>query len=151
MRLPRIAKQRAFKLACAPRGCENMTARDGDSPCFTIRSWITIPAHPTGNGALGMNRLFIFLIGSAVGACLIYSALTHHLLYTNSGWELVPKTSATFDDWYVDVRKFDLASWSEHRELVAAIIKAEKNQILGDATQSTLEQSARRVVDRLRQ
>jgi hypothetical protein len=35
--------------------------------------------------------------------------------------------------------------------LVAAIIKAEKNQILGDATQSTLEQSARRVVDRLRQ
>ena len=98
-----------------------------------------------------MRRLFTFILGTAVGGCLIYAALTHHLLRTKGGWEFLPKTSATFDDWYVDVREFDLTHWAEHRELVAAIIKAEKNQILGDATQTTVERSAQRMVDRLRQ
>jgi hypothetical protein len=97
-----------------------------------------------------MSRLFVFIVGIVVGAGLIYAALTHHFVRTSSGWQIVPKTSATFDDFYVDVREFDVSNWSEHRELVAAIIKAEKSQILGDAAQSSLEKTAGRFIEGLR-
>ena len=97
-----------------------------------------------------MRRISVFIIGCLAGGAIMYGGLTHHLLRTSDGWELIPKSSATFDDSFVDVRKFTLSDWAEHRELVAAIVKAQKEQILGGATQNTLEQSAGRVFDEIR-
>jgi hypothetical protein len=97
-----------------------------------------------------MSRLTVFITGTAVGAALIYAALTHHLLRTSSGWEFVPKTTATFEDSYVDVREFGLVNWADHRELVAALIKADKNQVLGDAARSTLEVNVKGMLDGFR-
>jgi hypothetical protein len=98
-----------------------------------------------------MGRISIFIVGAAVGAVLLYGAMTHHLVRTPKGLQIVPKTNASFDDSYVDVRSFSLSDWAEHRELVTAIVKAEKDQILGDAAEQTIEQSANRLLDGVRQ
>jgi hypothetical protein len=92
-----------------------------------------------------------FIVGAAVGAVALYGALTHHLVRTADGWEVVPKTSATLEDSYVDVRRFGLPEWAEHRELAAAIMKAQKEQILSEAAQQTIEQSAKGLLEGLRQ
>jgi len=97
-----------------------------------------------------MKRISWFIAGCVAGGAFMYAGITHHLLGTSSGWELVPKSSATFDDSFLDVREFGLSDWAEHRELVAAIIKAEKEKILGEAAQHSIEKTAGRLVDDLR-
>jgi hypothetical protein len=97
-----------------------------------------------------MSRLSVFIFGILVGGALIYGALTHYLLHTSSGWELVPKTSATFDDSYLDVRAFTVAEWAEHRELVGAIVAAKKEHILGKAAQDGIEQGVTQLLDEFR-
>jgi hypothetical protein len=97
-----------------------------------------------------MSRLSTFIIGILVGGGLIYGALTHHLLHTSSGWELVPKASTTFDDSYLDVRSFSLADWAEHRNLVAAIVAAKKEHILGEAAEAGIEHGVTQLLDEFR-
>jgi hypothetical protein len=97
-----------------------------------------------------MSRLATFIIGILIGGGLIYGALMHHLLHTSSGWELVPKSSATFDDAYLDVRAFTVADWTEHRELVAAIVASKKEHILGEAAQDGIEHGVMQLLDEFR-
>jgi hypothetical protein len=97
-----------------------------------------------------MSRLGTFIFGIVVGGGLIYGALTHHLLHTSSGWELVPKASTTFDDSYLDVRNFTLTDWAEHRELVAAIVAAKKEHILGESAEAGIEQGVMQLLDEFR-
>jgi hypothetical protein len=97
-----------------------------------------------------MGRLATFILGILVGGGLIYGALTHHVLHTSAGFELVPKASATFDDSYLDVRNFTLADWAEHRGLVAAIVNAKKEHILGEAAEAGIEQGVIQMLDEFR-
>jgi hypothetical protein len=97
-----------------------------------------------------MSRLATFIFGILVGGGLIYGALTHHLLRTAAGWELVAKAGATFDDSYLDVRSFTLADWAEHRELVAAIVAAKKEHILGESAEASIEQGVTQMLDEFR-
>ncbi len=97
-----------------------------------------------------MSRLFYMFVGVILGGGAIYGALMYHLLRTNDGWEMVPKTSATFTDAYVDMRNFTLADWTQHRDLVAALINAKKESLLGDSPQNQVEQSVGRMLDSIR-
>ena len=97
-----------------------------------------------------MSRLAVFIFGILVGGGLLYGALTQHLLHTTSGWELVPKVAANFDDSYLDVRKFSLADWAQHQQLVAAIVAAKKEHILGEAAEAGIEQGVTQLLDEFR-
>lgn len=87
-----------------------------------------------------MGRLSNFLMGVVVGGVVMFVALTYHVVRTTDGYELVPKLTAGFAETYVDVRNFGVSDWSNHKALVAAIVRADKQQILqGSSAESLTE------------
>ncbi len=85
-----------------------------------------------------MGRLSSFATGVAVGAGVMFGALTFHLVRTTEGYELVPKITAGFADTYVDVRTFGVSDWANHKPLVAAIVRADKQKILAPSSAENL-------------
>jgi hypothetical protein len=83
----------------------------------------------------GMGRMIILLVGIAIGAAGVYGSLNYHLIHTQDGFEAIPKTSATFNDTYVDVRSFGVGDWADHKDLVAALIAAKKESVMGEAAE----------------
>ena len=96
-----------------------------------------------------MGRAGSFVAGCVVGGAAIFTSLKYHVVQTNEGFELVPKLTASFSESYVDVRKFTPSDWNEHKSLVAAIVKADKSQILGDSTADHLRDGAKDVLANL--
>jgi hypothetical protein len=85
-----------------------------------------------------MARLNSFFLGLLAGAALTYFALGYHVLRTKDGFEVIRKTTPTFAQSYVDVRTFDGGAWTERPELAAAVMKAGKEELLGDAALESL-------------
>lgn len=96
-----------------------------------------------------MSRIGTFLFGVIVGGCLVYSAQRFHVLRTEDGLETVPKISATFSETFVDIRGFDASDWLEHKELAAAVIRAEKQHLLKQAVADTVQKQVDRWLDDL--
>lgn len=84
-----------------------------------------------------MGRIGTFIFGLAIGAGLIFGAQRYHLLRTAEGFYLVPKIESTMSDAYVDIRQFRLDDWARRPSLAAAILKAKKEHLLGDAAGSS--------------
>lgn len=74
-----------------------------------------------------------FLTGGVVGGALVYGALTQHVVRTDAGVELIPKSQATFAETYLDVRTFTPGDWTRHRLLVADILAARKEHLFTTA------------------
>lgn len=79
-----------------------------------------------------------FLSGAVVGGSLVFGSLSYHFIRTNDGLQLVPKTSATFHETYLDARKFGLSDWTRHKTVVAAIVKAKKDSIFQGSAVDTM-------------
>lgn len=88
-----------------------------------------------------MGRLWTFFWGMVVGAILLYGAMNYHVVNTHDGLQVVPKTTASLGDTYVDIRGFGIDDWAEHRDLAMALIKADKGELLGDAAISTVRET----------
>jgi hypothetical protein len=85
-----------------------------------------------------MGRFSWMVMGILLGAGLAYGASTNYVVRTNQGFELVPKTSVSFNEPYVDARTFSPYDWSQHSQLSTDIIKAGKQHIF---TQSLIPTS----------
>ena len=96
-----------------------------------------------------MGRAGSFAAGCVVGGAAIFTSLKYHVVHTNNGFEFVPKLTANFSETYVDVRKFTPSDWDDHKSLVAAMVKADKSDILGDATADHLRDAANDVLANL--
>ena len=96
-----------------------------------------------------MGRLGTFLFGVAVGAGLVFGSLKYHVLRAHDGMHLVPKVSSTFEDAYVDIRQFGPSDWSQHRTLTASLIKANKEDLIGETASYSLRESLRTALDGL--
>ncbi|MDZ4819177.1 MAG: hypothetical protein SGJ20_09415 [Planctomycetota bacterium] len=97
-----------------------------------------------------MSRMFYLFLGAVIGAGLIYGSLMYHLVQSKEGWDLVPKTSASFTDTYVDIRAFTVTDWTSHSELVAALIKAEKQNLMGESTVDQIKDSMGQMLNSFR-
>jgi Fe-S cluster biosynthesis and repair protein YggX len=86
-----------------------------------------------------MKRLTYLAIGMIVGGLLVTASLKYHVLRTSEGFTMVPKTSNTFQDAYVDVRQFGVADWASHQSLTLAIIQAKKESILHASARDNVE------------
>jgi hypothetical protein len=75
--------------------------------------------------------------GAAVGGSLVFGSLSYHFLRTEEGVQLIPKLSATFHETYIDVRNFGASDWARHKSIVAAIVRAKKDEIFEDTTVDT--------------
>jgi hypothetical protein len=96
-----------------------------------------------------MNRLSSFFTGLIVGAAGLYWAMTFHVVRADDGVHVVPKVSAGLGDAYVDIREFGAEQWSEHRSLAAAIVHAEKDELLKESALSNLRHAAQGALESL--
>ena len=84
-----------------------------------------------------MTRLFYLVAGFVVGAACVIVSLKYHILQTADGLTMVPKQSASLQETYVDIRKFGIADWMEHRTLAAALIAAKKEHLMQTSVANT--------------
>lgn len=82
-----------------------------------------------------------FLSGAVVGGVLVFGTLSYHVLRTDDGVQIVPKAVPTFYETYVDIREFNVSDWARHKTLVAAIVKAKKEQLFGGAAVGTVTEN----------
>lgn len=92
-----------------------------------------------------MRRLPTFIFGVIVGGLLIYGGLHYHLINTPSGFHLVPKVNSTLASTYVDIRGWGLAEWTQHQDVAAALLSANRQDLM----QSAAEDSIRTGLDRI--
>jgi hypothetical protein len=90
-----------------------------------------------------MSRLPAFLVGMATGAMLLYAAMNFHLLRARDGLHLVAKDPPRLSEVYVDVRQFGVSEWSQHPQLAAALVRADKRNLIEDTTLGSLQESAK--------
>jgi hypothetical protein len=74
-----------------------------------------------------------FLIGAVLGGAGVFASLSYHFVHTKEGVQKIPKLSPTFSDIYVDARAYTAADWQKHKAVTAAILRANKGAIIGDA------------------
>jgi hypothetical protein len=90
-----------------------------------------------------------FLAGAVVGGGLVFGSLSYHVVHTNDGIVWIPKNSPTFLETYLDVRNFGVSDWSRHKGVVAAIVRAKRESIFGDAAVDTAQEGVSNIMGRL--
>ncbi len=96
-----------------------------------------------------MKRANGFLAGLVVGAMGMYGAMTHHVVRAVDGWHWVPKSPPCLSQTYVDIREFQARDWNEHRSLAAALVKADKANLISSSSLRGLQNSTREALDSL--
>ena len=97
-----------------------------------------------------MRRLTTFISGMIVGGILLYVALNYHLIRAQDGLHFVTKTDPSLAATYVDIRNFTVADWTQHANLAAAIMQADKTELMRGSAIDSLENSVDRFLDRAR-
>ncbi|MEL7267488.1 MAG: hypothetical protein AAFN70_08370 [Planctomycetota bacterium] len=69
-----------------------------------------------------------FFAGFIVGAIVLFTLMSYHIVYSENGLVLVPKIDKGFSDPYVDVRGFTIEDWREHRGLAVAVARSQETQ-----------------------
>ena len=105
----------------------------------------TYPRQST-TGAAIMGRITTFLFGVIIGGAAVFGSLKYHVVRAEDGVHLVPKTSSSFEEIYVDVREFGPTDWTEHTDLAIAMVKADKEHLIGDTTANSIRQSVHNVL-----
>jgi hypothetical protein len=88
-----------------------------------------------------MGRFTTFLSGFLLGGVVTYLAMHYHIVHAEAGVEFVPKVIPNLHDVYVDIREFEISDWEQHRNLAAALIKAEKSELIGESAERQLRDS----------
>lgn len=96
-----------------------------------------------------MKRIKYLVLGIVLGGAAVAGALQYHLLQTTEGMVLVPKTDSTLSDTYVDIRDFGVSEWNEHRNIVDALLKADRQDVLKGSAVDGIKQSVDNILDRL--
>jgi hypothetical protein len=94
-----------------------------------------------------MRRWSTFLAGVAAGALLLYAVLHFHVINTRDGLHLVPKTEARLAGTYVDIREFGPRQWLEHPDVLLALQKADRSDLMGIAAEDAVNNGLRRLLE----
>lgn len=76
-----------------------------------------------------MSKIYHFFLGLLAGFGLCYFAMSQHVVHSSTGLHLVPKTAATLNDTYVDIRGFTAADAAQHLALGEAIARSGKAEL----------------------
>jgi hypothetical protein len=86
-----------------------------------------------------MRRISTFLLGMATGVMLLHGVTIYHVVRAADGVHLIPKQPPRLAESYVDIRTFSMNDWAGHVQLVSAIVQAGQQQLLGNATTSSVQ------------
>lgn len=87
-----------------------------------------------------------FLLGVATGAMLLYGAMTFHLVRASDGVHFVAKVPAHLSEVYVDIRQFGVADWADHPQLAAALVHANRQDLLGQSAVGAIQDGVHQLV-----
>ena len=76
-----------------------------------------------------------------------HAALNHHVVRAVDGVHLIPKISSGLTETYVDIRDCSLTDWNDHKTLAAAIMRAEKPDLLRNSMSTSLQSSIDGMMD----
>ena len=82
-----------------------------------------------------------FVTGLACGAGVMYAAMMFHLVRSNDGFHVIPKVAGQLKDTYVDIREFGFGDWKDHPELSAALVKADRADLMQGSATGALQRS----------
>jgi len=100
-------------------------------------------ARPNG---YSMSRLASFLCGVVAGAALLHFAMNYHVVRSRDGFDLIAKQPARLSEAYVDIRAFGINDWAGRPQLAAALVKANKQHLLGDSAAQAIQQSVQQLL-----
>lgn len=83
-----------------------------------------------------MNRISSFLIGMVAGAAALFTSENYYIVRANEGVHVVPKIAAKIEFPYRDIRNYTVEDWQNNVSLGAAIVKAEKPELMIDSLAS---------------
>jgi hypothetical protein len=91
------------------------------------------------------------LIGAAffilIGAVLGYVALGHHVVVTQDETLYIPKTAMALKDTYVNVSDWSAAEFTDHPELVRALVKSGHGDVVPAQAMDKLGEVLQGVLD----
>ena len=96
-----------------------------------------------------MRRLMTFVAGVLAGGALLWVALHYHVINTQQGLRLIPKVEIGLSQTYVDTRRFTVADWTNHPDLVRAVIDADQGELVGGMAEDALHNGLDRLFERL--
>ena len=71
-----------------------------------------------------MRRLIAIVFGMLLGGAIVFVAFKYHVVRAaEKEFLFVPKQQASLVDAYVDIRQWDATQWDKHPELVAALTR----------------------------
>ena len=94
-----------------------------------------------------MGRLGIFVCGCLIGGLTVFLSLHYHIVRASDGWHPIRKVHPRFTETYVDIREFGISQWQQHPGLIAAIVNAERHELLGDAAVQPLRDAFDKTID----
>lgn len=95
-----------------------------------------------------MRRIWTFVSGIIVGGILIFAAMNYHIIRANDGLHVVPKVDAQLALTYADIRDFTVADWAKNSELAAALMNANRRDLVDSAIGNTLDNSFEKWINR---
>lgn len=94
-----------------------------------------------------MRRIWTFLSGILAGGALIYFAMNFHLIRANDGFHLIPKVNAQLPGTYADIREFKVTDWADNAEIAAALMNANRRDLLDGALTDTFNNGLDRLLN----
>ena len=88
-----------------------------------------------------MNKFSTFVLGTVVGAALMFVSLKYHIVRARDGIHWVPKVMPTMRSIYTDVRGFTVDDWRSRQELMIAITHSDNAALQEEAAKSALGNS----------
>lgn len=95
-----------------------------------------------------MRHLMTFLMGMVAGALLLYAALQYHVVRSDSGYHLIAKVESELAATYVDIRGFTISDWAQYPSLVAAMMNADRRDLMETAAGDALRTGLDNVLER---
>jgi hypothetical protein len=95
-----------------------------------------------------MRRFWTFVSGIVVGGVVVFAAMNYHIIRTKDGLHVVPKIDAQLALTYADIRNFTVADWAKNSELAAALMSAQRRDLVDSAIENSLDNSVDKWLDR---
>lgn len=95
-----------------------------------------------------MRRFFSFFTGLLTGGAIIYFTMNYHLIHAQDGFHLIPKVNAQLSSTYADIRGYKVADWAQHADIAAALVNANRRDLLDEAINDTLNNGIDRLLNR---
>ncbi|MFN9717252.1 MAG: hypothetical protein ACK58L_01070 [Planctomycetota bacterium] len=83
-----------------------------------------------------------YIVGAALGASTMFFALQYHVIHSNNGLQIVPRTPQQSPGLaYVDIRNWTPSQWTDRPELARALMAHGSSDLIAESVASSLAET----------